>query len=105
MIADVGGTRKVRGSRIATPLTEPRPGAEPMKRPITTPTMMTARLIGWIATSRPSPRSPIISIMVAATSVDYIIEDVEDRVGEAHPLGKSDPHQRLEEEEEECRHA
>src|SRR5690625_2107486 len=105
MIADVGGTRKVRGRRIATPLTEPRPGAEPMKRPITTPTMMTARLIGWIATSRPSPRSPIISIMVAAPSVDYVVEHVEERVGEAHPLEERDPHQRLEEKEEEVHHA
>src|SRR5690625_4941086 len=67
--------------------------------------MLAASLIGWIATSSRSPRRPIISIMVAAPSVDYVVEHVEERVGEAHPLGERDPHQRLEEKEEERRHA
>ncbi len=40
MIAEAGGTRKVIGNRIATPLTEPSPGIAPMNRPSVTPTMI-----------------------------------------------------------------
>ena len=46
MIAEVGGTRKVMGSRIATPLTEPRPGMAPTNNPIAQPITTTARLSG-----------------------------------------------------------
>ena len=62
MIALAGGTRKVIGSKIATPFTDPKPGMAPMNKPTITPTIITTRFSGWNATTKPSSRSAIISI-------------------------------------------
>ena len=62
MIALAGGTRKVIGSKIATPFTDPKPGMAPMNNPTITPTIITMRLSGWNAMTKPSRRSAIISI-------------------------------------------
>ena len=67
MIAEAGGTRKVIGSRIATPFTEPSPGIAPMKRPSVTPTTISAMFIGWIARNRPWLRSSRISMVQDST--------------------------------------
>ncbi len=61
-MAEVGGTRKVIGSRMATPLTEPSPGMAPMNRPITTPITTKSRLRGSKATRKPSMRWAMMSI-------------------------------------------
>jgi len=45
-MAAVGGTRKVIGSRMATPFTDPRPGMAPMNRPTTQPITIMVRLSG-----------------------------------------------------------
>ena len=62
MIALVGGTRKVIGSKIATPFTDPKPGIAPMNKPTITPITTTTRFIGWNAMAKPSRRSAMISI-------------------------------------------
>ncbi len=45
-MAESGGTRKVIGSRMATPLTEPSPGIAPMNSPTVTPMRIIRRLTG-----------------------------------------------------------
>ena len=57
MIADVGGTRNVIGSRIATPFTEPSPGIAPMNSPTVQPKMISAKFNGWNAMRNPSARN------------------------------------------------
>ncbi len=52
-MAPVGGTRKVIGSRMATPFTEPSPGIAPMNSPNVTPAMISARLSGSKAIAKP----------------------------------------------------
>src|SRR6056297_1522958 len=106
MIAEAGGTRNVIGSRIATPLTDPSPGIAPMNRPSVTPRMIRSRFNGWSASTNPDPRSARISIFLFASypgSVDDGVEHVVERLGKAQTLGHRDPHQTLEEQEEEDR--
>ena len=55
MMAAVGGTRKVMGSRIATPLTEPSPGMAPTSRPMAQPSTIIIKLTGCSASSMPAP--------------------------------------------------
>ena len=57
MIAEVGGTRKVMGSRMATPLTDPRPGIAPMNSPTVQPKMISAKFSGSKAIRNPSARN------------------------------------------------
>ena len=63
MMAPVGGTKKVIGSRIATPLTEPNPGMAPMNKPTEQPRMISIRLRGSKAITKPLRRSVRISIV------------------------------------------
>lgn len=52
-MADVGGTRKVTGKRIATPLTEPRPGMAPINNPTIQPRTMSNKFKGSKAMIKP----------------------------------------------------
>jgi len=63
MIADAGGTRKVIGSRIATPFTDPSPGIAPMNSPMVTPIRIRPRLTGCSARNTPSTRNEKTSMM------------------------------------------
>ena len=72
MIAAVGGTRKVIGSRIATPLTEPRPGIAPISRPIEQPRKIIIRLTGCIASSSPAPSNTSTVSIGALPGQEYI---------------------------------
>ena len=45
-MAPVGGTMNVIGNRIATPLTDPRPGMAPINRPTMQPRMTSPRFNG-----------------------------------------------------------
>jgi hypothetical protein len=69
MMAEVGGTRKVIGSRIATPFTEPRPGIAPMNRPRVTPRITMPRFRGWKAIRKPSARRLTMSIVLLACAL------------------------------------
>ena len=62
-MAEAGGTRKVAGNRMATPLTEPRPGMAPMNRPSVTPMKMRTRFSGCTEMMTPVHRCPRISTM------------------------------------------
>ena len=68
-MAEVGGTRKVTGNKIATPLTEPRPGMAPMKSPTTQPRTMSAKFNGVKATTKPES-SELNTSMEMTSSVD-----------------------------------
>src|SRR6056297_2962321 len=108
MIAEPGGTRKVTGKRIATPLTDPRPGIAPIKRPSVTPIRISSRFRGWMATSIPSPSRDRISMaclspscqLALSGSVNDVVKHVEDRVGKSQPRWHADLHQPLKEEEQ-----
>ncbi len=63
MMAPVGGTRKVMGRRMATPLTEPKPGMAPMKRPTVQPKMTSPRFSGWKTIKKPLMRRLKVSIL------------------------------------------
>jgi hypothetical protein len=65
MIAAFGGTRKVIGNRIATPLTDPSPGIAPMNRPTAQPRTSMAKLIGWKASAKPPIKWTIRSSTLA----------------------------------------
>src|SRR5210317_760685 len=116
MIADAGGTRKVMGSRIATPLTEPSPGIAPMNSPSAHPKMISPRFIGCTAIANPSIRWLRISIIShrrtrsgpahayryrvgidsrTRRSIDKVINGVEHWLGEA--LWQGDLESKLEE--------
>jgi len=58
----VGGTIKVMGIRIATPLTDPRPGIAPTNRPIKQPNINNARLNHWSDVKTPSSNNPKVSM-------------------------------------------
>ncbi len=62
MIAEFGGTMKVSGRTIATPLTEPSPGMAPMNRPAVTPSTTTIRFSGVSEVANPLLRSASISM-------------------------------------------
>ena len=62
MTAPVGGTKKVIGNRIATPLTDPRPGMAPTKRPTVQPSTINMKLSGSKAIAKPSAKCPRSSI-------------------------------------------
>ena len=62
-MAPVGGTRKVIGSRMATPLTDPRPGIAPIKSPAVQPSTINSKLSGSKAIRKPSDRRWNISII------------------------------------------
>ena len=68
MIAAVGGTRNVIGSRMATPLTEPRPGMAPTNKPTVQPKMIIVRFSGSKAWRRPPP-SEIRTVSIAPFAV------------------------------------
>ena len=56
MMAEDGGTTKVSGSTIATPLTDPSPGIAPMKSPAVTPRITIIRFSGDSDVANPSAR-------------------------------------------------
>ena len=60
-MADVGGTKKVTGNKIATPFTDPSPGIAPMNRPARQPAKIMNRFKGSKACSNPSPSNETIS--------------------------------------------
>jgi hypothetical protein len=60
--ADVGGTKNVIGSRIATPLTEPRPGIAPINKPTVAPKITNPKFSGWKLVAKPSANRLKISI-------------------------------------------
>ncbi len=66
IIAEVGGTRKVAGRRIATPLTDPRPGIAPINSPSATPPNINMMLRGSRAINMPSTKCPRISISLSS---------------------------------------
>ena len=53
MMAEVGGMVKVSGNNIAMPLAPPNPGNTPITTPSVTPTNISIRLNGVIATANP----------------------------------------------------
>ena len=53
MIAEVGGIVNVRGNKIAMPLAPPKPGNTPIMTPNVTPTNISNKLNGVIATAKP----------------------------------------------------
>jgi len=61
MMAEVGGIVKVNGNRMAIPFAPPRPGKTPMITPSVTPTSMSSKLNGVIATAKPLNRALISS--------------------------------------------
>jgi len=63
MMADAGGTMKVSGRTMATPLTDPRPGIAPMNRPAVTPRITIIRFSGDSDVANPSPRWPSSSMI------------------------------------------
>jgi hypothetical protein len=62
-MADVGGTRKVTGNKIATPLTDPNPGIAPIKSPAKHPAKIMKRFSGSNDCNRPFPSKVIISVI------------------------------------------
>ena len=54
--AEVGGTKKVIGSKIATPLTDPKPGMAPMNNPTPAPNITNAKFKGSKEIRKPSKR-------------------------------------------------
>jgi hypothetical protein len=71
-MAALGGTRKVIGSSIATPFTDPRPGIAPMNSPMTQPRRIMVRFRGCIASSNPSARCTRIVSIVQTSSIVFI---------------------------------
>ena len=61
-MAPVGGTKKVMGNKIATPLTEPKPGMAPIKSPTVHPIIISIRFNGSKAIEKPLKRRLRISI-------------------------------------------
>jgi len=61
MIAEVGGMVKVNGNRIAIPFAPPKPGNTPIITPRVTPTSISSKLKGVIATAKPLNRALISS--------------------------------------------
>jgi hypothetical protein len=68
-MAEVGGTIKVTGNKIATPLIEPNPGIAPMKRPTVTPATVTAKFIGWSEIAKPFKRRSSVSMSACASQL------------------------------------
>ena len=62
MMAEVGGTMKVMGSKMATPFTDPRPGMAPTNSPATTPSTIMNRLISSKLVTKPSIKCQNVSI-------------------------------------------
>ena len=62
MTAEVGGSLKVTGMRMATPFAPPRPGKTPTKVPTKSPATSTVRLNGLRAVCKPISRLYTASI-------------------------------------------
>ena len=63
IIAEAGGTTKVKGSTIATPFTDPKPGMAPIKSPAVTPRITISKLNGESEVAKPSDKSVRRSIL------------------------------------------
>ena len=67
-MAAVGGTKKVIGNKIATPLTEPKPGIAPTSKPMAQPMNIIIKLSGCSASRMPAPSSGSIESMARVRS-------------------------------------
>ena len=74
MMADSGGTKKVRGKTMATPFTDPKPGMAPMNRPAVTPATTIIILNRDRDVEKPSNNKPSVSIHWFLKKTNYRVE-------------------------------